>query len=42
MNVADSEIVETVLDSSGYTMAEDSEAADVVLINTCAIREGAE
>jgi hypothetical protein len=25
MNVADSEIVETVLDQAGYTMAEDSE-----------------
>ena len=42
MNVADSEIVETVLDQAGYTMAEDSEQADVLLINTCAIREGAE
>ena len=42
MNVADSEIVETVLDSAGYSAAIDAEAADVVLLNTCAIREGAE
>ena len=42
MNVADSEIVETVLDAAGYQMANDAEEADVLLINTCAIREGAE
>ena len=42
MNVADSEIVETVLDSAGYQMSQDSESADVVLINTCAITEDAE
>lgn len=42
MNVADSEIVETVLDSSGYTPALDAESADILLLNTCAIREGAE
>jgi tRNA A37 methylthiotransferase MiaB len=42
MNVADSEIVETVLDSAGYSRACDAETADVLLLNTCAIREGAE
>ena len=42
MNVADSEIVETVLDSAGFTQSEDAESADVLLLNTCAIREGAE
>jgi tRNA-2-methylthio-N6-dimethylallyladenosine synthase len=42
MNVADSEIVETVLDQAGYSQAADSESADILLINTCAIREGAE
>ena len=42
MNVADSEIVETVLDSAGYTMAQDAESADILFVNTCAIREGAE
>ena len=42
MNVADSEIVETVLSSTGYTASPDAESADVLLLNTCAIREGAE
>uniref|UniRef100_A0A7S3CTV3 Uncharacterized protein n=1 Tax=Strombidium rassoulzadegani TaxID=1082188 RepID=A0A7S3CTV3_9SPIT len=42
MNVADSQIVETVMDSAGYSMADDAEEADVLFINTCAIREGAE
>lgn len=42
MNVADSEIVETVLDAAGYEMATDPESADILFVNTCAIREGAE
>jgi tRNA-2-methylthio-N6-dimethylallyladenosine synthase len=42
MNVSDSEIVETILENSGYLKATSIDKADVVLINTCAIREGAE
>lgn len=42
MNVADSEIVQTILESAGFAQAEDIKKADVVLLNTCAIREGAE
>ena len=42
MNVADSELVETILESAGYARAPDAEAADILLVNTCAIREGAE
>ena len=42
MNVADSELVETILDSAGYSMALEAESADVLLVNTCPIREGAE
>ena len=42
MNVADSEIVETVLDGAGYEPAIGSEEADILFINTCAIRENAE
>lgn len=42
MNVSDSELVETILDSAGYQQAEDAECADILLVNTCAIREGAE
>jgi tRNA-2-methylthio-N6-dimethylallyladenosine synthase len=42
MNVADSEIVQSILEGAGYEHCEDKETADVVLVNTCAIREGAE
>jgi len=42
MNVSDSEIVASVLRENGYGLTHDVEAADVVLINTCAIRENAE
>lgn len=42
MNVADSELVASILGGEGYALAEREEDADVVLINTCAIREKAE
>jgi tRNA-2-methylthio-N6-dimethylallyladenosine synthase len=42
MNVSDSEIVAGIMENAGYCGAENVEDADVVLINTCAIREGAE
>ena len=42
MNVADTEVVRAVLQGSGYTVADTFDAADVVLLNTCAIRENAE
>lgn len=42
MNVSDSEIVLGVLHQSGYQRAESIEDADVVLLNTCAIRDNAE
>ena len=42
MNVADTEIVASVLENSGYIAAENLQGADVILLNTCAIREGAE
>lgn len=42
MNVSDSEIVASVLQDGGYGLADAPEEADVVLLNTCAIREGAE
>jgi len=42
MNVSDSEIVAAVLRENGYGLTHDVDAADVVLINTCAIRENAE
>lgn len=42
MNVSDSEIVASVLQSAGYGLTHDERAADVVLLNTCAIRDNAE
>ena len=42
MNVADSQTVSAVLRRAGYVSADGVEDADVVLLNTCAIREHAE
>ena len=42
MNVADSEVVRTLLRGDGLREAESASTADVVLLNTCAIREKAE
>lgn len=42
MNVNDSEVVLSVLRGAGYTPTADAGTADVVLLNTCAIRENAE
>ena len=42
MNIADSQTVTAVLRRAGYTTAEKPEDADVILLNTCAIREHAE
>lgn len=42
MNANDSEIVASLLESSGFQLVTESEQADVVLINTCAIRDNAE
>lgn len=41
-NEADSEVMAGILEQIGYTKAEDAMQADVVLLNTCAIRENAE
>ncbi|PLX10970.1 MAG: tRNA (N6-isopentenyl adenosine(37)-C2)-methylthiotransferase MiaB [Marinilabiliales bacterium] len=42
MNVADSEVVASVLKEKGYQITEDINEADVILVNTCSIRENAE
>ena len=42
MNVADSEVVASVLADAGYTPAEGIGEADIILVNTCSIRENAE
>lgn len=41
MNESDSELVRSMLKREGFTFTEDRERADVVLVNTCAIRENA-
>lgn len=42
MNLADSERMAGVLEAVGYECAEDPSAADVLIYNTCSIREKAE
>ena len=42
MNVADSERAATSLRQAGYDLTASAEAADVVLVNTCSVRERAE
>ena len=42
MNFADSEIVNSILIEDGMTVAPTAESADVILVNTCSIRENAE
>lgn len=42
MNLADTEIVLGILQNNGYGMTKDMNDADVVLLNTCSIRENAE
>lgn len=42
MNVADSEVVSSIMGMAGYVTAETPETADAVLLNTCSIRDNAE
>ncbi len=42
MNVADSELMFGVLGREGYVRAEEPAEADVMLVNTCAVRDNAE
>lgn len=42
MNVADSEVVASVMKMAGYEVAESIEEADAVFLNTCSIRDNAE
>ncbi len=42
MNVADSELVLSVMIEAGYALADKIEDADVFFINTCAVRDNAE
>ncbi len=42
MNFSDSEIVASILTKEGYATTRNADEADVVLLNTCSIRENAE
>jgi tRNA-2-methylthio-N6-dimethylallyladenosine synthase len=42
MNVADSEVIASVMQMAGYSPAETPEEADAVFLNTCSIRDNAE
>ena len=42
MNVADSEVVASVLGMAGYTLTDNIDNADAILLNTCSIRDNAE
>ncbi len=42
MNVNDSEVILSVLQKNGYALTEDMDRADVILANTCSIRDNAE
>lgn len=42
MNVADSEVVASIMGMAGYAITEKIEDADAILLNTCSIRDNAE
>ncbi len=42
MNVADSEVVASVMKMAGYDLCEREDEADAVFLNTCSVRENAE
>ncbi len=42
MNVADSEVVASVMKMAGYDLCESADDADAVFLNTCSVRENAE
>lgn len=42
MNVADSEVVASIMKMDGYSMTDKIEEADAVFVNTCSVRDNAE
>ena len=42
MNVADSEVVAAIMQHDGFEITKTREEADVILVNTCSVRENAE
>lgn len=42
MNIADSEVVASIMETDGYGLTENMDEADAIFINTCSVRENAE
>ena len=42
MNVADSEVVASIMKMDGYALTDKIEEADAVFVNTCSVRDNAE
>ena len=42
MNVADTEVVFSILEKHGYGRTQEMDEADVLMANTCSIRDNAE
>lgn len=42
MNVADSEVIASVMQMAGYDLTENIEDADAIFVNTCSVRDNAE
>jgi tRNA A37 methylthiotransferase MiaB len=42
MNESDTEIIISILNSTGYSITQDQSEAELIFLNTCAIRENAE
>lgn len=42
MNVADTEVVASIMEMDGYTLTDNDKDADAIFVNTCSIRENAE
>ena len=42
MNVADSEVIASIMQMAGYEVTEQLDEADAVFLNTCSVRDNAE
>ena len=42
MNISDTEVIASMLDGKDYQLTDDYQTADIILVNTCSIREHAE
>ena len=42
MNVADTEVIASVMNTAGYVLTDDMETADAIFVNTCSVRDNAE